>query len=134
MPVGALTVRCIRRGGLLPQMEGPTHRYMESSPGCWYAHGEVLSREYSDQAFRPAHRLTVDSYAVPHPGRPTHGRLGLNTLRRSADGCPRRKNETAGPILRAGGSDVARLRGNERRGGRAQKRKPTAMRNSRGNG
>ena len=49
MPVGALTVRCIRRGGLLPQMEGPTHRYMESSPGCWYAHGEVLSREYSDQ-------------------------------------------------------------------------------------
>jgi hypothetical protein len=44
---------------------------MESSPGCWHVYGEVLSREYSDPAFRAVHRLTVDSYAVQHPGRPS---------------------------------------------------------------
>lgn len=47
------------------------HRYMESSPGCWAAFGEVLAREYSDFAYARAHRLTVDSYAVQHPGRPS---------------------------------------------------------------
>jgi len=71
MPVGGLSTRCIGCGGLVPQMDGPTHRYMESSPGCWHVYGELLAREYSDQAFRVAHRLTVDSYAVQHPGRPT---------------------------------------------------------------
>ena len=64
-------VRCIGCGGLVPQMDWPTHRYMESSPGCWYVYGEVLSREYSDLAFGALHRLTVDSYAVQHPGRPS---------------------------------------------------------------
>jgi hypothetical protein len=52
-------------------MDGPTHRYMESSPGCWHAYGQVLAREYSDPAFGVLHRLTVDSYAVQHPGRPS---------------------------------------------------------------
>ena len=64
-------VRCIGCGGLVPRMNGPTHRYMESSPGCWDVYGEVLSREYSDRAFGALHRLTVDSYAVQHPGRPS---------------------------------------------------------------
>src|SRR5678816_4348633 len=62
----ALSTRCIGCGGLVPQMDGPTHRYMDSSPGCWHVYGEVLAREYGDQAFRVAHRLTVDSYAVQH--------------------------------------------------------------------
>ena len=65
------TIRCIGCGGLVPRMEGPTHRYLESSPGCWHVYGEVLSREYSDPAFAAPHRLTVDSYAVQHPGRPS---------------------------------------------------------------
>jgi hypothetical protein len=42
---------------------------MESSPGCWAAYGEVLNREYSDMTFAGNHRLTVDAYAVQHPGR-----------------------------------------------------------------
>jgi hypothetical protein len=67
----SLGIRCIGRGGLVPQMDGPTHRYMESSPGCWHVYGEVLSREYSDAAFGALHRLTVDSYAVQHPGHPS---------------------------------------------------------------
>jgi hypothetical protein len=41
------------------------------SPACWAVYGQVLAREYSDMAFAPAHRLTVDSYAVQHPGRPS---------------------------------------------------------------
>jgi hypothetical protein len=67
----AARVRCVGCGGLVPDVEGPTHRYMESTPGCWLVYGEVLAREYSDATFRSIHRLTVDSYAVQHPGQPT---------------------------------------------------------------
>ena len=61
-------VPCVGCRGLFPEIQGPTHRYMESSPGCWAAYGEVLAREYSDPAYAKAHRLTVDTYAVQHPG------------------------------------------------------------------
>jgi hypothetical protein len=44
---------------------------MDASPGCWHVYGQVLSREYSYPAFGVMHRLTVDSYAVQHPGRPS---------------------------------------------------------------
>jgi hypothetical protein len=44
---------------------------MESSPGCWAIYGEVLAREYSDSAYGRVHRLSVDAYAVQHPGRPS---------------------------------------------------------------
>ena len=54
-----------------PDVDGPTHRYMASSPGCWAAYGEVLAREYSDVTFAANHRLTVDAYAVQHPGTPS---------------------------------------------------------------
>lgn len=43
---------------------------MESSPACWAVYGELLAREYSDQAYFQVHRLSVDAYAVQHPGRP----------------------------------------------------------------
>jgi hypothetical protein len=71
MEAGTPRIPCIGCGGLVPQMDGPTHRYLESSPGCWNLYGLVLSREYSDPAFGALHRLTVDSYAVQHPGRPS---------------------------------------------------------------
>lgn len=64
-------VSCIGCGAALPETEGPTHRYMESSPGCWAAFGEVLAREYSDPSYSEVHRLTVDAYAVQHPGHPS---------------------------------------------------------------
>jgi hypothetical protein len=44
---------------------------MESSPGCWAVYCEVLAREYSNPAYGVVHRLTVDAYAVQHPGRPS---------------------------------------------------------------
>jgi hypothetical protein len=41
---------------------------MESSPGCWHAFGQVLAREYGNARLFAVHRLSVDSYAVQHPG------------------------------------------------------------------
>ena len=64
-------IPCIGCGGLFPDTEGPTHRYMESSPGCWACFGEVLAREYSDLHYYAVHRLTVDAYALQHPGQPS---------------------------------------------------------------
>ena len=59
---------CFSCGGIYPDIEGPTHRYMKSTPGCWSVYGEVLAREYSDLGYWDVHRLTVDTYAVQHPG------------------------------------------------------------------
>ena len=64
-------VACIGCGAMFEDREGPTHRYMESSPGCWAVFGEVVAREYSDVSYSALHRLTVDTYAVQHPGRPS---------------------------------------------------------------
>jgi hypothetical protein len=41
---------------------------MESSPACWQAFGEVMAREYGNAALMQTHRLSVDAYAVHHPG------------------------------------------------------------------
>ncbi len=62
---------CPGCGGLFPDISGPTHRYMESSPGCFAAYGEVLAREYQDPTFADVYRMSVDVYAVQHPGTPS---------------------------------------------------------------
>ena len=62
---------CFSCGALVKECEGPTHRYLGSSPGCWAAFGEVLTLEYSDMAYGKNHRLTVDAYALQHPGEPS---------------------------------------------------------------
>jgi hypothetical protein len=59
---------CPGCGVLLAELAGPVHAYMTSSPACWAVYGEVLAREYADPACRVLHRLTVDAYAVQHPG------------------------------------------------------------------
>ncbi len=64
-------IRCFGCGGLFPNIEGPTHRYMASSPGCWAAYGEVLARQYGNANYAGAGQLTIDAYAVQHPGRPS---------------------------------------------------------------
>jgi len=61
-------VRCFGCGGLFPDVSGPTHRYMEATPGCWAAYGEVLARQYVDAGYATAGQMTVDAYAVQHPG------------------------------------------------------------------
>ena len=60
---------CPGCGALLEERDGPTHRYLGSSPACWAIYGEVLAREYSTPELMEVHRLSVDAYAVQHPGR-----------------------------------------------------------------
>lgn len=59
---------CPGCGVLLDPLDGPTHPYMLSTPACWRLFGEVLAREYADPRLLPTHRLSVDAYAVQHPG------------------------------------------------------------------
>lgn len=68
MPDEPAQVRCMGCGGTFPVMEGPTHRYMLSVPGCWDAFGNLVGREFSGWWVGEVHRLVVDSYAVQHPG------------------------------------------------------------------
>ncbi len=76
---------CIGCGALVPEIDGPTHRYLGASPGCWAVYGEVLGKEYADYArFAPVHRLTVDAYAAQHPGTPSPqavGSVGVHLIR-----------------------------------------------------
>jgi hypothetical protein len=52
----------------LPSFDGPVHRYMYSSPACWHMFGHVLARGYGNADYTDVHRLSVDAYAVQHPG------------------------------------------------------------------
>ncbi|MEP3276821.1 MAG: DUF5946 family protein [Stappiaceae bacterium] len=60
---------CPGCGVQLEKVEGPVHEYMEGSPACFALFTQLLACEYSDRALLPTHRLTVDTYAVQHPGR-----------------------------------------------------------------
>ncbi|NJC39877.1 hypothetical protein GGQ87_000135 [Brevundimonas alba] len=59
---------CPGCGSRLRAVEGPTHAYMTSSPACWAAFNAVMAREYSDPGLMAVHRLSVDAWAVQHPG------------------------------------------------------------------
>ena len=66
LPITGL-VLCVGCRGLVPDADGPTHRYMTASPGCWRIYTELTAG-----ALPPAPRapLVVDAYAVTHPGVP----------------------------------------------------------------
>ena len=51
-------------------MDGPTHPYLGASASCWALYGEVLAREYADPRLFVGNQVTVDTYAVQHPGVP----------------------------------------------------------------
>src|SRR5258706_14712058 len=69
---GTIDQPCPGCGAILPAHDGPVHRYMESSPACWAEYGKVLAREYSDpELMAGCHRLTTDTFAVQHPGKPS---------------------------------------------------------------
>jgi hypothetical protein len=52
----------------LPAADGPRHAYIGASPACWALYGQVLAREYEDAELFARHQLTVDTYAIQHPG------------------------------------------------------------------
>jgi len=61
---------CPGCGALFPSSDGPTHAYIGASAGFWAVFGEVVAREYSDFRYGSGHQMTVDTYAVQHPGEP----------------------------------------------------------------
>ena len=70
-----MSEKCFACGSSFEPVEGPKHKYMLSSSGCWKAYGELLAREYvNPMLFGAVHRLTVDAYALQHPGDPADRR------------------------------------------------------------
>lgn len=59
---------CPGCGVVLDEFDGPTHPYIGASAACWAVYGDVLGREYGEFGYPEIHRLTVDAYAVQHPG------------------------------------------------------------------
>jgi hypothetical protein len=72
-------VSCYGCGALVRDLPGLPHPYIGAVAGCWEVYGEILAREYGDYGYpvRP-HRLTVDTYAVQHPGTP--GRQSIQSV------------------------------------------------------
>ncbi len=68
-PAGAGPLsRCIGCHGLVPDVEGPTHAYMQASPGCWRWYGEIGAFGMTTPNRVTASVYHVDCYAVQHPG------------------------------------------------------------------
>jgi hypothetical protein len=60
--------KCPGCGAVVPDTDGPVHKYVPSAPGCWQAFGEVQADEAQRFGYPPAHRIVVDSYMAQHPG------------------------------------------------------------------
>jgi hypothetical protein len=60
-------IRCLGCGALVSDIDGPTHEYMLSAPGCWSLFNEVAVQQYEIASF-DLRRMAVDAYAVQHPG------------------------------------------------------------------
>src|SRR5579864_3541852 len=61
---------CPGCGVLLPGPIGKPHPYLGASSACWAVYEEILAKEYGEYGYPDVHRLTVDTYAVQHPGVP----------------------------------------------------------------
>lgn len=64
------TIPCYGCGALVPNEDGPAHRYIGASPGCWAVYGEVLARASADPAWGDDQLLILNSYCAQHPGTP----------------------------------------------------------------
>ncbi len=60
-------IRCLGCGALVPDIDGPSHEYMLSAPGCWSLFNQVSVLQYEIASF-DLRRMAVDAYAVQHPG------------------------------------------------------------------
>ncbi|WP_131747780.1 DUF5946 family protein [Frankia sp. Cppng1_Ct_nod] len=62
------TASCVGCGANVPDVTGPVHVYMRSSPGCWQLYGEVTAQDLGQAELR----LAMDCYAAQHPGGAEH--------------------------------------------------------------
>ena len=64
--------KCYGCRGLVDKKEGEPHTYIGATQGCWDLYGQILAKEYGEYNYpQLTHRLTVDTYAVQHPGHPS---------------------------------------------------------------
>jgi hypothetical protein len=61
---------CPGCGLLGPKEDGSIHPYMLAFPRCWRLFNAIMAREYATPELMPTHYLSVDAYAVQHPGDP----------------------------------------------------------------
>ena len=64
---------CIGCGGEVTEIDGPVHRYVVASPGCWARFNELGARWWGPAipgANPGVQRISVDAYMVQHPGLP----------------------------------------------------------------
>ena len=62
-------INCYGCGALVDDIEGKPHNYIGAVQGCWNLYGQILSKEYYEYNYPElTHRLTVDTYAIQHPG------------------------------------------------------------------
>ena len=72
-------VSCPGCGARVKDLPGQPHPYIGATAGCWEIYGQVLAKEYGEYGYpEPTHHLTVDTYAVQHPGRP--GRRSIQSV------------------------------------------------------
>ncbi|HKI85790.1 MAG TPA: DUF5946 family protein [Thermoanaerobaculia bacterium] len=64
-------IACHGCGAEVEDLPGKPHPYFGASAGCWEVYCKILAKEYGEYGYpEPAHQLTVDTYAVEHPGQP----------------------------------------------------------------
>ena len=61
---------CPGCGLVLPLHGGPTHAYLGASPACWALYSQLPTAFGLTAVSDKVRRLTADTYAVQHPGRP----------------------------------------------------------------
>ena len=61
-------VACAQCGAMVPDIDGPTHAYVPSAPGCWAAFGDLRADEMLRLTTSEASNLAVDAYMAQHPG------------------------------------------------------------------
>ncbi|MBN1898895.1 MAG: hypothetical protein JW827_08970 [Spirochaetes bacterium] len=65
-------IHCIGCHAEVPDINEPAHEYIGASPGCWAIYTSILKKQYGEYGYPELeHRLTVDTYAVQHPGKPS---------------------------------------------------------------
>lgn len=64
-------IPCIGCGALVPDVDGPTHRYVGATAGCWAIFNAVSVRHYENPALGAVHQFLVDAYMAQHPGTPS---------------------------------------------------------------
>jgi hypothetical protein len=64
-------IECYGCKALVEDKAGQPHNYFGTIQGCWDLYGQILAKEYGEFNYPElTHRLTVDTYAVQHPGQP----------------------------------------------------------------